>query len=229
MKAKSGILGFFMAIIFFCSTAYGETGDIVGGMGKKFFRGLINVFTGWTELPAQTIKGYNRSVYEGNAVVGTIFGFFRGITYTIGRTASGALELVGFWTANPENNWEIGVPLDAEYAWQQGSSYDYFSPDFEKATLRPMGRKFLRGLQNTLFGFAELPGQLAKGFSEGTLDYGIMKGLWFVCSREVCGVTDLATAILPSPEENLGYPFDEKYPWGALADSTSVLTTKQKD
>lgn len=218
MKTKFGVLALFMSIILLSSAAYGASEDILEGMGKKLFRGLTNVFTGWLELPMQTVKGYNNAYYEfeGNPIVGGIRGFFKGISYTIGRTASGVFDVAGFWAANPLDNWEIGIPLDAEYAWQEGYSYDYYDPNFAEATLRPMGNKLVRGFKNTLFGLAELPGQIVKGVGEGANDFGIGKGLWFACSREICGITDLATLIFPNPEENMGYSFEEEKPWDAL-------------
>ena len=218
MKRKIVILAFFMAIIFSCSTVCAATDDILAGMGKKFFRGLVNVLTGWVELPMQTIKGYNSEMYGDNKIVGVGAGFLRGIGCTIGRTAWGVVELAGFWTANPEDNSGMGIPLDAEYAWQEGEPHDCFDPDFHEATLRPMGKKLLRGVGNGLFGFAELPGQIGKGFQNKAWDLGIIKGLWFWYSREVYGIADVATAIFPTPEDNPGYRFDQEYPWDALAD-----------
>lgn len=221
MKTKFVILAFFISIILLSSAAYGATDNVLEGMGKKLFRGLTNVLTGWIELPAQTIKGYNRASYEydENAIIGVTCGFFRGISHSIGRTVSGIFDVVGFWAANPEDNWDTGIPLDAEYAWQEGYAYDCFDPNFGEAALGPMSSKFLRGAGNTLFGFAELPGQIAKGVGEGAYDLGIMKGLWFACSREISGLADLATVIFPTSEENAGYPFEEEQPWDALIGS----------
>ncbi len=218
MKAKIAILAFFTAIFFLCSTAHGATDDLLAGMGKKFMRGFVNVLTGWVELPMQTVKGYNSDKYE-NKMLGAGAGFFKGIGCTIGRTAWGAVELVGFWTANPEDNIGMCLPLDAEYAWEQGEPYDCFEPDFAEATLKPMGRKFLRGLGNGLFGFAEFPGQIAKGFQTKAPDCGIIKGLWFWYSQEVYGIADMVTAIFPTPDDNPGYRFDREYAWDALVDA----------
>ena len=216
---KIAILAFFMAVLFLCSTAHGAADDIVTGMGKKFFRGLVNVLTGWVELPMQTVKGYNSDKYADNKVLGAGAGFLEGICHTIGRTAWGAVELVGFWTANPEDNSGMGIPLDATFAWQEGEPYDCFDPNFTEAAFKPVSRKFLRGLGNALFGFAEFPSQIAKGIEEGATDFGIIKGLWFWYSREIYGIADVATALFPTPEDNPGYRFDEKYPWDALVDA----------
>ena len=143
-------------------------------------------------------------------------GVIKGVGNSIGRTAWGALEVVGFWAANPKDNEGIGMPLDATYVWQEGEAYDCLNPNIGEATLKPMGKKLLRGIGNSLFGFVEFPGQIAKGIKEGALDLGIIKGLWFWYSRQMCGIADVATVILPIPEENAGYAFDEEYPWDAL-------------
>jgi putative exosortase-associated protein (TIGR04073 family) len=217
---KKTVLVLFVVAVFSCSTVYAATDDIVAGMGKKFFRGFVNVLTGWVELPMQTIKGYKRGVSgnEDDKILGTTCGFLKGIGHTIGRTAWGAVELVGFWTANPEDNLGMGIPLDATFAWEEGEPYDCYDPSFGEATLQPMSKKFLRGLGNSLFGFAELPSQVAKGVNEGASDLGIIKGLWFWYSRQIYGIADLATVIFPTPEDNTGYRFDEEYPWDALVD-----------
>jgi putative exosortase-associated protein (TIGR04073 family) len=82
-----------------------------------------------------------------------------------------------------------------------------------------IGNKLLRGAENILFGFVELPGQVTKGIKNRTIDYGITKGMWFWCSREISGVADLVTLILPIERDNTGCVFDEKRPWEALAEA----------
>ena len=218
MKTKIAILALVMTIAFSCSTAHSASDDVIAGMGKKFFRGLTNVLTGWVELPTQTIKGYKSETYADNKALGAGAGFLKGICHTIGRTVWGVVELVGFWTANPEDNSGMGVPLDATFAWEEGEPYDCSDPSFADATFKPMSRKFMRGLGNGLFGFAEFPGQIAKGINEGATDFGIIKGLWFWYSREIYGIADMATAIFTTPEDNPGYRFDREYPWDAIVD-----------
>lgn len=219
MRKKIASMALLMAVLFLCSTAIAATDDVLQGMGKKFFRGLANVLTGWMELPTQIIKGYNRGcpLDEDNKIGGMVCGMIKGVGHSIGRTAWGALEAVGFWTANPKDNEGMGIPLDATYVWEEGEAYNCLDPNITEATLKPMGRKFLRGLSNGLFGFAELPGQVAKGIEEKAPDLGIIKGLWFWYSREIYGIADVATVIFPTPADNPGYAFDEEYPWDALA------------
>lgn len=222
MNKKIAILSLAIALIFSYSAACGEENDFVEGMGKKFFRGAVNILTGWVELPMQTVKGFRRGCPltegEDNKVVGTLCGLFRGIGHTIGRTAWGVVELAGFWAANPETNAGFGTRLDAEYAWEEGEPYNYLDPDFGEATLAPMGRKFMRGLGGALFGFAELPGQIGKGIQDKAPDAGILRGLWFWYSRELYGIGDVLTSIFPTPEDNPGYIFDQEYAWDAIVD-----------
>ena len=46
----------------------------------------------------------------------------------VGRTMSGAGDVVGFWAADPKSNDGVGIPLNAEYAWEEfnrtGSTHD---------------------------------------------------------------------------------------------------------
>ena len=221
MRTRITVLALLIAIIFSCSIAQGATDDIIAGMSKKLSRGFVNIFTGWLELPMQTIKGYKRGCPndEDNKFLGTTYGFFKGIGHTIGRTAWGFVEFFGFWTANPEDNIGIGIPLDSNFAWEEGEGYNCLDPSFTEATLNPMGQKLTRGLGNGFFGFLELPGQITKGIKNGANDFGIVKGVWFSLSRELYGIADVATVIFPQPEDNPGYPFEEEYPWDSLLDT----------
>lgn len=201
-------------------SSHAASDELFQGMGEKLWRGIVNTLTGWVEFPAQIIKGYNEGFMgdEDNKIVGAFIGIFDGIGHSAGRTLSGVTDIVGFWAASPESNEGVGIPLDAEYAWEEGRPYDMFDPDFTEATLRPMGKKLLRGLSNGLLGFVEIPGQIIKGISERAPDLGIIKGIWYMYSREVNGLSDIVTVILPNPEDTKGLAFDEEYPWDALAD-----------
>ena len=221
MKAKIAILTFFVTVVFSCSVAHGASDEIFTGMGKKISRGLTNVFTGWIELPMQTVKGYKQgySGDENNKVMGSVCGFFKGISCTIGRTAWGVVELVGFWAANPQDNSGVGIMLDNEYAWEVEETTGGDVSSDEEVTFAPIGKKLARGLGNSLFGFTELPGQILKGLKTNAPDLGVIKGLWFWYSREIYGFADILTIVFPTPEDNPGYPFDEEYPWDAMVDT----------
>jgi len=69
------------------------------------------------------------------------------------------------------------------------------------------------------FGVVEVPGQIVKGVKAGAPDLGIIKGLWYWFSREIDGVYDVVTCLVPNPEDTKALPFDEKWPWSALGDS----------
>ena len=77
----------------------------------------------------------------------------------------------------------------------------------------------LRGVGNGLLGIAEVPGQIAKGFQEDEPIMGIVKGVWYWFSRTAYGISDVLTCIAPNPEDEVGLPFDEEYPWDALVTS----------
>ena len=217
MKRLTSIL---VAVMFlaFATAAHADTGELVDSMGARIWRGAINTLTGWVELPAQIIKGYNEGFMgdENNKILGVVVGIFDGIGHSAGRTVSGLTDLIGFWAASPASNEGVGLPLDAEYAWEEGTPYDAFDPNLVDGAVKPIGRKLFRGLGNAFLGIAELPGQIVKGTSEGAVDLGIVKGLWYWLSREVYGFTDIWASILPNPADQVGIPFDEEYPWDAL-------------
>ena len=191
------------------------------GMGHKLLRGAINTLTGWVEFPVQINKGFKRGFAgnENNKVCGTIGGIFAGVWHTVGRTLSGVGDIAGFWAADPASNENVGIPLDAEYAWEEGTGYDLYKPNFGEATVQPIANKLGRGFGNALFGFVEFPGQIVKGIKNGAPDLGIVKGLWYWYSREIDGTFDICTFPLPNPKDTKALPFDEKWPWSALGDS----------
>jgi putative exosortase-associated protein (TIGR04073 family) len=201
-----------------------EPGDVVEGMGKKLVRGVVNTVTGVVELPVQTIKGYKSGVgfiknETGSKTVGTVLGFFRGIGHAAGRTAHGVVDVVGFWAANPESNDGVGIPLDAEYAWEEGTRYSIMKPTLKEG-LMPYPRKLVRGLGDSFLGILELPGQVLKGVRDdgvAGLPMGLVKGVWFSSSRVVSGA-DAVLFLAPNPEDQLGYVFEQAWPWESLTE-----------
>jgi hypothetical protein len=129
----------------------------------------------------------------------------------------GAIELFGFWAANPADNDGVGVPLDAEYAWEEGTQYSIFEPTFEEG-VKPIGRKLARGIGNGLLGILEVPGQIKKGANDGNVAKGIGKGVYYWFSRGVYGFSNFATCLVPNPPDNPGIAFDEEWPWDALSE-----------
>ncbi|HLF18813.1 MAG TPA: hypothetical protein VI749_07980 [Candidatus Omnitrophota bacterium] len=216
------ILILLMLAMFSTSTVFAATEDIVEGMGKKAVRGAVNIVTGPIEFPAQIIKGFQKGVEPienqfFSKTIGTILGIFRGISHGVGRMSWGFLELAGFWTANPDDNDGVGVPLDAEYAWEEGVQYSIFDPSLEEG-IKPIGRKLGRGLGNGLFAIAELPGQTIRGASEGNVFKGVIRGFWFGASRMAYGFTGVTTALVPNPPDNPGYAFNGEWPWTVFSE-----------
>ncbi|MBF0494915.1 MAG: exosortase system-associated protein, TIGR04073 family [Candidatus Omnitrophica bacterium] len=210
-----------LAVAFSGTYVYAASDNVAEGMGLKLFRGVVNTFTGWVELPAQIVKGWNKGFMgnEDNKVVGAIVGIFTGLSHSAGRTFSGVEDAVTFWAPDAESNSGIGLPLDAEYAWQQGDAYNIFEPNLWDGACVPIGSKFLRGAGNAFFGVLEVPGQIAKGIKGKAWDIGIVKGVWFFLGREVEGAGDMTSALLPNPADTKAYPYDEKWGWSALGDS----------
>ena len=206
-----------LVLLLLAPAAFAATEDIGQGMIDKAKRGAINLFTAIVEVPMQAYKGYNngldliknRPLSKG---VGAILGLFRGFGHAAGRMGWGALELFGFWAANHQDNDGVGIPFDAEYAWEEGDQYSIFKPTLGEG-VKPIGRKLVRGLADAFGGIAEIPGQAIRGKNEGNVWMGIGKGLWFWASRAIYGMGDIMTCVVPNPVDNPGYPFTTEYPW----------------
>ena len=221
--SRLAILTSMFLTIFTASNLSAANDSIPQGMAQKAVNGFVNTATGFLELPVQTYKGFKNgaSFIENDffsKVVGTVLGFFRGGSHAIGRTASGAVELTGFWTANRESNEGIGVPLDANYSWEWGEHYSYFNPSLAEG-VKPVFRKLGHGLSDNFLNILELPGQTILGFKEGTPVQGFAKGVLFSLSRGFVGITDIFTCIVPNPKETKGYAYKTTYPWTALVDA----------
>ena len=203
-----------------------ESDDLVTGMKDKAVRGAVNAVTGIVEVPMQVYKGYNNGLSlikndVGSKAVGTILGFFRGLGHAGGRTSWGFLELFGFWTANAADNEGVGIPLDAEYAWEYGDQYSIFKPSLAEGT-KPYVRKLVRGVTDGFTGIAELPGQTLCGISEGNVAGGLVRGVWYWWSREVYGFGSILTCLVPNPADNPGVAFSGEWPWSALTAGIDV-------
>ena len=204
------------------SVAFANTEDLAEGMGNKALTGIVNIFTGWIEIPNQIAKGYKygwMGKYN-TGVVGAVGGIFAGVGSATGRTISGMGQVAGFWAADPESNEGVGIPLDAKYAWEEGTHYDMTDPSFTEATTKPVLNKLGRGLGNFFFGIAEVPGQIMIGIEEKAWDAGLFKGIWYFLSREVDGAWDICTFFLPGPRDNEAVAFDQKWAWSAMGDRT---------
>ena len=195
------------------------------GMADKFIRGVVNSVTGIVEWPVQTWKGYKDGIgaiknTAGSKTVGTLNGLLlRGPGHTLGRVSSGIVELFTFWLPNPEDNAGVGVPLDAPYAWEDGDRYSIFKPTLGEG-IKPWGTKLVRGLGNGIGGILEVPGQIKKGHQskDSNVGMGIVKGFWFFMGRTANGIGEAFTFFVPNPKDQMGYGFEEKWPWTALAE-----------
>ncbi len=74
------------------------TSSYAQDMGKKLYRGLANIITGWIELPKNI---YDTSV-EDNPLSGLTIGLAKGVGMTIVRTGAGVYETVTFPFPIPE-------------------------------------------------------------------------------------------------------------------------------
>ncbi len=208
------------------AAAQAASDEVVPGMGNKLVRGFVNGITGIVELPMQTIKGFNNglSVIENEPLsktAGTVLGFFRGVGHAAGRTAYGGIEVVTFWLPNPESNDGVGIPLDADLAWEQGEQYSIFKPNLKEG-LMPYPRKIVRGVANGFAGIVEVPGQIVKGVSDDGavgIPVGAVKGVWFWFGRSASGYGDAILFLAPNPPDQVGYAFEQEWPWDALVDS----------
>lgn len=200
--------------------------EVLPGMAKKFGYGVVDTVTGIVELPVQTVKGYKKGVgfishEPSSKAVGTVLGFFRGIGHAAGRTLHGAIDVVTFWTANREDNEGIGIPLDAEFAWQQGEAHSLFKPSLKEG-LMPYPRKLGYGLADGFLGLVDVPAQVVAGARADQpvigVPVGAVRGLWFGVSRITTGLGDAILFLVPNPEETHGYAYSHDLPWGAFAE-----------
>jgi len=213
--------------VFFLATApaaYADIGEATDAMMQKLWRGVVNVSTGWMEIPFQIYRGYNDGFagVETNKIVGLVSGVVDGARHAAGRTLSGAVDIVGFWAASPPDNEGFGSTLDSEYVWDKGEPYAYIEPGLNESLIKPVGKKLVRGVADLIGGVVEVPGQIMKGSAEGAPDLGIIKGIWLFASRELSGAYDIVSAILPTPADAIGVTFEDEYAWSALSEETGM-------
>ena len=79
------------------SGSYGSSGAM-GDAFTKFFRGGVNLVTGWVEIP----KRVTETSQQSGMAVGLTWGLLRGLGYGFIRTAAGLYELVTFPVAAPQ-------------------------------------------------------------------------------------------------------------------------------
>lgn len=85
--------------------------DVVQDMSSKLNRGVVNVLTGWGEIPRQMIKtGHEKS---GWAVIPV--GIPAGCIMTVARTGVGAFETIFFFVPIHDS---YGPILEPAFVWQ---------------------------------------------------------------------------------------------------------------
>lgn len=85
---------------------------IVHPMSKKFFRGIVNVSTGWGEIPRQIVL----TSISDNLPKSLTVGVLKGILMTVVRTGSGVYDTVSFLSSAPGY---FDPVLDPPYVWQR--------------------------------------------------------------------------------------------------------------
>jgi putative exosortase-associated protein (TIGR04073 family) len=219
------ILSFLISI----TSVYALGPNYFEASAEKGKHGIINTFTGWLELPYQVLKGLQNGSPENNKndLVGGVLGIFRGIVHGIGRTASGILQLVTCLLPNHQDNQGVGVPLDNEYAWQEGTEYCLLKDGF-----LPLNEKALRGLTDAVGGVLEFPYQLKNASQQDSVKGGLLgvcKAIIYPVARVISGVFDLATLFLPNDSKTYGQPFDTKYPCPGLAELQEEIITEEPE
>jgi len=79
---------------------------------KKLGRGLVNILTGWIELP----KNIHRTTTETNFLEGITVGLAKGLGMTVVRTGAGIYDAVTFPFPLPQDYKPV---LDPEYVFEE--------------------------------------------------------------------------------------------------------------
>jgi len=108
MKMVIATVSLFAFLVILVSPAYAE--DLVGKMGNKLKRGVVNVVTGWVELFNQPRKVADTEGWG----AGLTKGFALGVGWTVARTVVGAWDTVTFLFPVPSDYAPI---LDPEYVF----------------------------------------------------------------------------------------------------------------
>lgn len=75
-------------------------------MLHKLGRGIVNVLTGWMEIPKEIAEAWR----ETDPVTGLVVGGIKGVGYTVVRTVAGVYEIFTFPMPFPENYGPIIEP-----------------------------------------------------------------------------------------------------------------------
>ncbi|MFA5068745.1 MAG: exosortase system-associated protein, TIGR04073 family [Candidatus Omnitrophota bacterium] len=92
---------------------FAQEGSVIEKMGKKLGRGIVNIATGWVELPKNI---YDISVEKNNPLMGITYGTLKGLGMTVVRTGAGAYDTVTFLFPVPQDYQPI---LQPEFVFEE--------------------------------------------------------------------------------------------------------------
>jgi len=219
LNPRQFFASFALTALLFSGIASAVEEDVKWGMVENISHGLVNIVTGWWEVPVHMYKGYNEGVERlespsASRTAGGVLGFFRGGSHAMGRTGWGFIQVLGFWARNPESNDGLRQIQDSEYSWELGERKNFCCPTWKDGG-RMMGERVKRGVYNAGGAVTEIPCQVRKSFREETYWDGLPKGVWFSLSRMVFAFGDLLLFPVAGPEENYNVPFEQVNGWDA--------------
>ena len=108
MRAVAGLLVVCLVALSAAPPAWalGAEVDTVRGVSQKLFRGVVNLVTGWMEIP----KNISITWQESGPAPGMTWGFAKGLGLAAARTVVGAFEIVTFPTPITEGYQPIMHP-----------------------------------------------------------------------------------------------------------------------
>ena len=215
-----------MLLFVFAVGTFASEDNAFYGCVNKFTRGVVNIATGWVELPMQIAKGYRKGYNNGvdgkinlknmpaaSRSIGALNGLFRGIGHAAGRTVWGFVDCGTCWAKDRADNKNMLFLLDGEYAWSEGEPKYFCCPQAMNG-VRKVGYRASRGLDDFVFAGAEIPCQTKvywDRYRNGMVVLGALDGLWLCTSRLANGATELGLCWLPSPEERLQVPYNANH------------------
>jgi len=87
-------------------------GEVIEKMGKKLGRGIVNVATGWIEIP----KNIYETSTESNPFMGITFGTLKGAGMAVVRTGAGAYDVATFLFPIPK---DYDAILEPEFVFSE--------------------------------------------------------------------------------------------------------------
>lgn len=98
MKRLTFLLGCLLVVSLLTATPAYSQGTVDKSV-RKLGRGLVNVATGWVELPMQLSSGMSGT----GGIEGFFLGLGKGLVWTVLRTGAGAIETATFLLPVPSD------------------------------------------------------------------------------------------------------------------------------